>query len=58
MLTNEKQGIEPVLILAEDYKPELNEIYDFDVLFLKTFAKRIFKSNCFPYNCYYIEKII
>ena len=47
-LEMKKQGIEPVLIVAEDYKPESNEIYDFEVLFLKTFAKRIFKPNCFP----------
>ena len=48
-LEMKKQGIEPVLIVAEDYKPETSEIYDFEVLFLKTFAKKIFKPNCFPW---------
>ena len=48
-LEMKKQGIEPVLIVAEDYKPDTSEIYDFEVFFLKTFAKKIFKPNCFPW---------
>lgn len=44
-----KQGIEPVLIVAEDYKPKLDEKYDFEVIYLKTCCKKIFKPNCFPW---------
>lgn len=44
-----KQGIEPVLIVAEDYKPQKDESYDFEVIYLKTCCKKIFKPNCFPW---------
>lgn len=47
-LEMKKQGFEPVLIIAEDYKPKETEIYDFEVIYLKTMIKRIFKPNCFP----------
>lgn len=51
------QGHEPVLIAAKDYEPYPSEKYDFDVIFLKTKFKKIFKPNCFPWLCG-LKKII
>ena len=43
-----RQGHEPILIAAADYEPEPKEEYDFEVVYLKTICKKIFKLNCFP----------
>ena len=48
-LEMKNQGHTPILITAEDYKPILNEEYPFQILFLKTTLKKIFRPNCFPY---------
>lgn len=44
-----KQGHEPILVAAEDFKPIKNEKYDFKIIFLKTIMHKIFKPNCFPF---------
>ncbi len=44
-----KQGHIPILIAAKDYEPIVKEKYDFDIVFLETKMKKIFKPNCFPY---------
>ena len=43
-----KQGHEPILIAASDYKPLKDTNFDFKVIFLKTHFHKIFKPNCFP----------
>ena len=43
-----RQGHEPILIAAEDFKPKNIENYDFKIIFLKTRLHKIFKPNCFP----------
>ena len=48
-LEMKKQGHTPILIAAKDYEPVLKEKYDFEIIFLKTKFKKIFKPNCFPY---------
>lgn len=47
-LEMQRQGHEPVLIAAKDYKPYENEKYNFKIVFLDTLFHRIFKPNCFP----------
>lgn len=44
-----KQGHQPVLIAASDYEPIKDKKYDFEVIFLKTFLKKIFRPNCIPF---------
>ncbi len=44
-----RQGHEPVLIAAKEYEPISDEKYDFEVVYLDTKLKRIFKPNCLPY---------
>lgn len=56
-LEMKRQNIEPIMIVAEDYKPLLKEEYDFEVLFLKTKIKNIFKPHCFPLLCGLRKKI-
>lgn len=43
-----KQGHTPILIAAKDYQPEPKEKYEFEVIFLETIYKKVFKPNCFP----------
>lgn len=47
-LEMKRQGNDPILIAAEDYKPIQEETYDFKIIFLKTKYHKIFKPNCFP----------
>lgn len=47
-LAFKRNGYEPVLIAAEDYRPIDLETYDFEIVFLKTKIRKIFKPNCFP----------
>lgn len=47
-LALKNNGHEPVLIAAADYKPAEKEEYDFDIVFLETKIKKLFKPNCFP----------
>ena len=44
-----RQGHVPILIAAKDYEPIEKEKYDFEIVFLETKLKGIFKPNCFPY---------
>lgn len=48
-LKMKQMGHEPILIAAEEYKPINNEEYDFEIVFLRTKLKKIFKPNCFPF---------
>lgn len=47
-LAFKKFGHEPILLAAEEYKPTVQEEYDFEIIFLKTKLKKIFKPNCLP----------
>ncbi len=48
-LAFKKEGYDITLVAAEDYKPLNNEQYDFNIIFLKTKLKKIFKPHCLPY---------
>lgn len=44
-----KMGAEPVLIAASDYKPETEESYPFEVVWMDTAWKKVCKPRCLPY---------
>lgn len=44
-----QNGDEPVLIAAEDYKPESKETYPFPVIWMPCICKTVFKPRCLPY---------
>lgn len=44
-----KNGHEPVLIAASDYKPEKEERYPFEIVWMNTAYRRICKPRCLPY---------
>lgn len=45
-----KLGHNVSLVAAEDYKPIRQEIYDFEVIFVKTNLKKIFNPSVLPYS--------
>lgn len=44
-----KEGHQVVLIAAEDYRPIVEEEYDFPIVWMKTVWRSIFLPRCFPY---------
>lgn len=44
-----QNGDEPVLIAAEEYKPEPEEAYPFPIIWMPCALKMIFKPRCLPY---------
>lgn len=48
-LAFKKSGHSPVLVAAEDYKPVVNEKFDFEIKFFKCRFKKIFKPSRIPY---------
>lgn len=44
-----RAGHEVTLIAATDYKPEVDENYDFEVLFFKSVWKRVFQPSLLPF---------
>ncbi|MCM1038857.1 MAG: glycosyltransferase [Ruminococcus sp.] len=42
-------GHSVILLAAEDYRPEREETYDFEIIWMKTIWHRIFLPRCFPY---------
>ncbi|MFR0922134.1 MAG: glycosyltransferase family 4 protein [Clostridia bacterium] len=48
-LAFKKQNHEVTLVAADDFKPTNEENYEFNVIFLKTRFKHIFKPHCFPF---------
>lgn len=47
-LAFKNMGHQPTLVAAKDYKPIVEEKYDFNIEFLETKYIKIFKPNCFP----------
>lgn len=44
-----ENGHEPVLIAAADYKPESEEAYPFEIVWMDAACKKICKPRCLPY---------
>ena len=44
-----QNGDEPVLIAAEEYKPEAKETYPFSIIWMPCLLKSVFKPRCLPY---------
>ncbi|MCM1386126.1 MAG: glycosyltransferase [Bacillus sp. (in: Bacteria)] len=44
-----KAGHQVTLLAAQDYKPVVEEVYDFPVIFMKTIGHKVFQPRCFPY---------
>ena len=44
-----KEGHHVTLIAAEDYRPTVEERYDFPIVWMKTVWRSIFQPRCFPY---------
>ncbi|MFR5876228.1 MAG: glycosyltransferase [Eubacterium sp.] len=51
------KGIDITLAAAEDYRPNENEQYPFEIIWMKTKIKKLFAPNVFPY-CPELKKII
>lgn len=43
-----QNGDEPVLIAADDYKPEIEEDYPFEIIWMPCFFRMVFKPRCLP----------
>ena len=44
-----ENGDTPVLVAASDYKPETEESYPFEIVWLNTALKKVFKPRCLPW---------
>lgn len=44
-----KLGHQVTLLAAQDYQPDVEEVYDFPVIWMKTIWHQVFQPRCFPY---------
>ncbi len=44
-----ENGDTPVLVAASDYKPETEETYPFEIVWMDTVLKKVFKPRCLPW---------
>lgn len=44
-----QRGQQVTLIAAQDYRPDVDEKYDFTIIFMKTIWHRVFQPRCLPY---------
>lgn len=44
-----EKGVEPILVAADDYRPEEEEEYPFEIVWMATALKKICKPRCFPW---------
>lgn len=45
-----EEGHQVTLIAAEEYKPQTDESYPFEIIFMKSFCPKIFKPDIFPFQ--------